>query len=73
MKTIINNIFPKTLNNDYKGSKIALYVFFALTALTLWRSQQHLFTGDGGAQSIATIPLDTFTSSGAAAVVCNPT
>jgi len=32
-----------------------------------------LFTGDGGAQSIATIPLDTFTSSGAAAVVCNPT
>jgi len=69
MKTIIKHIFPKTLNNDYKGYKIAIYVFFALTALTLWRSQHHLFAADGGAQSIATIPLDTFTTSGAAAVI----
>src|SRR6056297_2599092 len=69
MKTIIERIFPKTLNNDYKGYKIALYVFFALTALTLWRSQHHLLAADGGAQSIATIPLDTFTTPGAAAVI----
>src|SRR6056297_1158001 len=69
MKTIIKRIFPKTLNNDYKGYKIALYIFFALTTLTLWRSQHHLFAADGGAQSIATIPLDTFSTSGAAAVI----
>ena len=69
MKTIIERIFPKELNNDYKGYKFVLYVFFALTALTLWRSQHHLFSADGGAQTIATIPLDTFTTSGAAAVI----
>ena len=69
MRKIIERIFPKNLNNNYKGYKIALYVFYALTALTLWRSQHHLFAPDGGAQSIATIPLDTFTTSGAAAVV----
>ena len=69
MKTIIERIFPKNLNNDYKGYKFVLYVFFALTALTLWRSQHHLFSADGGAQTIATIPLDTFTTSGAAAVI----
>jgi len=69
MKIIIERIFPKNLNNAYKGSKIALYVFYALTVLTLWRSQHHLFAADGGAQSIATIPLDTFTTTGAAAVI----
>lgn len=69
MKTIIERIFPKELNNNYKGYKFVLYVFFALTALTLWRSQHHLFSADGGAQTIATIPLDTFTTSGAAAVI----
>ena len=69
MKTIIERIFPKELNNDYKGYKFVLYVFFALTVLTLWRSQHHLFSADGGAQTIATIPLDTFTTSGAAAVI----
>jgi len=69
MKKILECIFPKNLNNHYKGYKIALYVFYALTALTLWRSQHHLFAPDGGAQSIATIPLDTFTTSGAAAVI----
>ena len=38
MRKIIERIFPKNLNNNYKGHKIALYVFYALTALTLWRS-----------------------------------
>jgi hypothetical protein len=69
MKKILSRIFPAIVNNDYKGYKIALYVFYALTALTLWRSQHHLFSLDGGAQSIASIPLDTFTDAGAAAVI----
>src|SRR6056297_2665943 len=69
MRTIIERIFPKVLNNNYRGYKIALYVFCGLTALTLWRSQHHLFAADGGAQTIATIPLDTFTTTGAAAVI----
>lgn len=69
MKQIIHRIFPKDLNNHYSGKKIALYVFYALTVFTLWRSQHHLFSADGGAQSIATIPLDTFSDNGAAAVI----
>jgi len=69
MKEIMNLIFPKQIDNQFKGYKIALYVFYFITAITLWRSQHHLFAPDGGAQSIATIPLDTFTSSGAAAVI----
>ena len=69
MKEIINKVFPKTIDNNYKGFKIALYVFYILTVVTLWRSQHHLFAADGGAQSIASIPLDTFTNNGEMAVI----
>lgn len=41
----------------------------ALTIVTLGRSLVHIFFEDGGAQSIATIPLDDFTENGAASVV----
>ena len=44
-------------------------MFYPLTAVTLWRSQHHITAPDGGAQSIATIPLDTYTQGGAEAVV----
>lgn len=69
MKHVINVIFPKTIDNEFRGYKISLYLFYVLTAVTLWRSQHHLFAADGGAQSIATIPLDSFSISGAQAVV----
>lgn len=44
-------------------------VFGALTAITLWRSLHHILAADGGAQSIATIPLDRFPPDAAAAVI----
>jgi len=69
MKDILSTIFPKQMDNQFKGYKIALYAFYVLTAVTLWRSQHHLFAADGGAQSIASIPVDTFTATGAQAVV----
>jgi hypothetical protein len=69
MKDIINIIFPKQFDNQFRGYKIALYAFYVLTAITVWRSQHHLFAADGGAQTIASIPLDTFTAAGSQAVI----
>ncbi len=69
LKKLMNKLLPRNINNNYTGYKFAKYFFYALTALTLWRSQHHLFAADGGAQSIATIPLDTFTKAGAATVI----
>lgn len=69
MKSILMRLLPPEINNDYKGYKIALYIFYLLTIVTLWRSQHHLFAPDGGAQSIATIPLDAFTESGKTTVI----
>lgn len=66
---MLQRVFPTFLDNKFPGHKIALYVFYALTALTLWRSQHHLFARDGGAQSIASIPLDTYPSYAAETVV----
>jgi len=62
-------MFPKQLTNDYKGSLIAKWVFILLTIVTIGRSLIHAFAPDGGAQSIATIPLDSFTQNGAATVI----
>ncbi|MCA0931279.1 hypothetical protein LCM02_02370 [Lutimonas saemankumensis] len=62
-------VLPKEINNNYEGRKIALYLFYLFTIMTLVRSLIHIFAPDGGAQTIATIPLDTFTDEGASAVI----
>ena len=66
---MLKRVFPAALDNHFPGHRIALYAFYALTALTLWRSQHHLFEHDGGAQSIASIPLDTYSNNAADTVV----
>jgi len=65
---VFENLFPRIVNNQYRGARIAKWVFVALTAMTIGRSLAHIFLPDGGAQSIATIPLDGY-SPGASAVV----
>ncbi len=62
-------VLPKEINNNYEGQKIALYFFYFLLLMTVVRSLIHMFTSDGGAQTIATIPLDTFRNEGANTVI----
>jgi len=66
---MFDKIFPKELSNTYQGKTIAKWVFIAFVIMTIARSLAHIFLPDGGAQSIATIPLDDFTSSGVAVVI----
>lgn len=66
---MLNKILPSTIDNNYRGNKIALWFFYLITVVTVVRSCIHIFKYDGGAQSIATIPLDTFTEAGADAVI----
>ncbi|MFC2046086.1 hypothetical protein ACFLTC_01010, partial [Chloroflexota bacterium] len=66
---MLEKMLPKQLDNEYKGSPISKWVFAFITIVTIVRSLIHMFAPDGGAQSIATIPLDSFTSNGAAAVI----
>jgi hypothetical protein len=65
---MLERILPKQVSNAYRGAPIAKWAFIAIVVMTLARSLAHIFLPDGGAQSIATIPLDAF-SPGASAVV----
>jgi hypothetical protein len=65
----MKQLFPDVLNNDYKGNRISLYFFYAITCVTLLRSLIHVFSPDGGAQSIATIPLDLYDDNAAHAII----
>ena len=72
MKTNKNpriQLLPDAIDNRYPGKKIAQYAFLILTIATLVRSLIHVFAPDGGAQSIATIPLASYPGDAAAAVI----
>ena len=65
---MFNKIFPKNAQH-YQGTKFALYAFFIITIITLVRSSIHMFASDGGAQSIATIPLNQYSTAAASAII----
>ena len=66
---MIQKVLPPVIDNDYKGHNIALWFFYLITIVTIARSCIHIFKDDGGAQSIATIPLDSYVNGGAKAVI----
>jgi hypothetical protein len=66
---MIETLFPPIAARPYIGPKAVKWVFLLFTVVTLGRSLAHLFLPDGGAQSIATIPLDSFSSSASAVIV----
>ena len=57
MNRILNDILPKTVDNDYRGSKIALWFFAILAIGSTVRSFIHVLAPDGGAGSIAGLDL----------------
>lgn len=60
MGTMLERLFPARVDNVYRGHRLALWLLWPAIAGTLWRSQHHIFAADGGAQSIATMPLDAY-------------
>lgn len=69
MKDIFDRLFPVKVDNNYTGYPIAKWVFLIIIIPSVIRSLIHMFAPDSGAQSIATIPLDTFTQNGANSVI----
>lgn len=66
---MLDKIFPQPVTNQYRGLKISKWFLVLLTMITIARSLAHILLPDGGAQSIASIPLDTYTPGGGAAVI----
>ena len=66
---MINRILPVYIDNRYRGHRLALWLFVLISLQKLAVSFTHLFRADGGAQSISTIPLDTYPPSAAQNIV----
>ncbi len=62
-------LLPDQVDNNFRGKKISQYAFLIITVVTIVRSLIHVIAPDGGAQSIATIPLDAYSAEAAATVI----
>ena len=62
-------LLPAVVDNQFRGIKLSQYAFLLITAATIVRSLIHVFAADGGAQSIATIPLNAYPADAAATVI----
>jgi hypothetical protein len=66
---VLNRILPERIDNRFRGRALALWLFVPIVLQKLAESLTHLFKADGGAQSISTMPLDTYPSSAATNVI----
>jgi hypothetical protein len=66
---MLNRVFPQRFDNNYRGHKLALWLFALLAFMKLGMSLSAIFDGYNMARSADGIPIDTFTSGGAEAVV----
>ena len=69
MEAILNALFPEHAGNSYHGSEIVPAVFGIITLVSLVRSLIHALKSDGGAKSIASIPLDRYPKQAADTIV----
>ncbi len=66
---MLNRVFPDRLDNDYRGHKVALWIFVVIALMKVALGFGHIFNPDGGAQSVSHIPLDTYPAGAAQNVV----
>lgn len=62
-------LFPKTADNNYNGHKLTKWFLYFYVFKSFFAGCVHMFAADGGAQSIASVALDSFSQGGADSVV----
>ena len=65
----MTKLFPEEDLTSYHGSQIVPAMFALLTAISTVRSLVHIWKKDGGAQSIASIPLDKYPANAANTII----
>jgi len=61
----MKKIIPDTIENRIPNNKFVYYFTWLLVAFNFFRSLEHIFNEDGGAESIAGIPLKSYSSEAA--------
>jgi hypothetical protein len=62
---MLNRLLPARFDNNYRGLSLALWLFVPVVFMRVAISLLHIFSADGGAQSVSTMPLDTYSASAA--------
>ena len=69
MIAMLNQLLPRRIDNTYRGSRIALWLFGLILLLRIVMSLGSIFNGYSVASSADGIPLDTFPITAARTVV----
>ena len=65
----MKKIIPDTIENRIPNNKFVYYFTWLLVAFNFFRSLEHIFNEDGGAESIAGIPLESYSSEAASNII----
>ena len=66
---MLDRILPARIDNRFRGHRLSLWLFVPIALQRVALSLTHLLKADGGAQSISTIPLDTYPLSAAQNII----
>lgn len=66
---MLSRLLPAHLDNDFRGHQAAIWIFALVTAMKLALGLVHVFSADGGAQTMSHIPLDSYSAGAAQNVV----
>jgi hypothetical protein len=66
---MLSRLLPAHLDNDFRGYQAAIWIFALITAFKLALGLVHVFSADGGAQTMSHIPLDSYSAGAAQNVV----
>ena len=65
----MKKLIPETIENEIPHNKFVYYFCWLMVAFNLFRSLEHIFAEDGGAESIAGIPLSSYSPEAANNIV----
>ena len=65
----MKKLIPETIENKIPHNKFVYYFCWLMVAFNLFRSLEHIFAEDGGAESIAGIPLSSYSPEAANNIV----
>lgn len=66
---VMNVLLPKVADNKLNAHRVTYWVLWFYVFKSMFAGAVHMFASDGGAQSIGSVKLDTFTQEGADSVV----
>jgi hypothetical protein len=66
---MLARIFPAVVDNRFRGFALALWLFVPLALMKVALGVAHILRADGGAQSVSTMPLDTYPAGAAQNII----